>query len=104
MVVTYLMVLPSTAQQVVQGSALQCRSKTEKIDYEAIAALAKEHKPKIIIAGYSSIHGYLIMQNIANCRQCWSLFMADISHIAGITAQGNSFAYWLRACYHFHYS
>ncbi len=62
---------------------------TEKIDYEAIAALAKEHKPKIIIAGYSSypwVPDYAEYRKIADSVGAYLL--ADISHIAGITAAG----------------
>jgi len=62
---------------------------TEKIDYEAMAALAAEHKPKIIIAGYSSypwVPDYAEYRRIADSVGAYLL--ADISHIAGLTAAG----------------
>ncbi|HEX7557011.1 MAG TPA: serine hydroxymethyltransferase, partial [Leptolinea sp.] len=62
---------------------------TEKIDYGAIAALAAEHKPKIIIAGYSSypwVPDYAEYRKIADSVGAYLL--ADISHIAGMTAAG----------------
>jgi len=62
---------------------------TEKIDYAALAALAQEHKPKIIIAGYSSypwVPDYAEYRKIADSVGAYLL--ADISHIAGITAAG----------------
>ncbi len=62
---------------------------TEKIDYAAVAALAAEHKPKIIIAGYSSypwVPDYAEFRKIADSVGAYLL--ADISHIAGITAAG----------------
>ncbi len=62
---------------------------TEKIDYGAVAALAAEHKPKIIIAGYSSypwVPDYAEFRRIADSVGAYLL--ADISHIAGITAAG----------------
>jgi len=62
---------------------------TEKIDYEAVAALALEHKPKIIIAGYSSypwVPDYAEFRRIADSVGAYLL--ADISHIAGLTAAG----------------
>ncbi len=62
---------------------------TEKIDYAALAALAQEHKPKIIIAGFSSypwVPDYAEFRKIADSVGAYLL--ADISHIAGITATG----------------
>lgn len=62
---------------------------TEKIDYDAIASLAAEHKPRIIIAGYSSypwVPDYAEFRKIADSVGAYLL--ADISHIAGLTAAG----------------
>jgi len=62
---------------------------TEKIDYGALAALAQECKPKIIIAGYSSypwVPDYAEYRRIADSVGAYLL--ADISHIAGLTAAG----------------
>ena len=60
---------------------------TEQIDYDALEAIAKENKPKIIIAGYSS---YPWVPNWARFRavadSCGAVLMADISHIAGLVA------------------
>jgi len=63
--------------------------KTEKIDYGAVAALAMEYKPRIIIAGFSSypwVPDYTEFRKIADSVGAYLL--ADISHIAGITAAG----------------
>lgn len=60
---------------------------TEQIDYDAVLALALEHKPKIIIAGYSSYSwspDWARFREIAN--QCGALLLADVSHIAGLIA------------------
>ena len=62
-------------------------SKTEKIDYEAVEALALEHKPKIIIAGYSSypwVPDWARFRAIAD--KAGAVLLADISHIAGLVA------------------
>ena len=62
---------------------------TEKIDYAALEALARECKPKIIIAGYSSypwVPDYAEYRRIADSVGAYLL--ADISHIAGMTAAG----------------
>lgn len=60
---------------------------TEQIDYDAIAALAREHKPKIIIAGYSS---YPFIPDWARYRaiadEVGAYLLADVSHIAGLIA------------------
>ncbi|MDZ4158900.1 MAG: serine hydroxymethyltransferase, partial [Anaerolineaceae bacterium] len=62
---------------------------TEKIDYDVVAALALEHKPKLIIAGYSS---YPWVPDWARFRQIadsvGAYLLADISHIAGMIAAG----------------
>jgi glycine hydroxymethyltransferase len=61
----------------------------EQIDYAAVEALAKENKPKIIIAGYSS---YPWAPDWARFRaiadMCGAVLMADISHIAGLVVAG----------------
>jgi glycine hydroxymethyltransferase len=60
---------------------------TEQIDYAAIAALAEEHKPKIIIAGYSSypwIPDWARYREIAD--SVGAILLADVSHIAGLIA------------------
>ena len=60
---------------------------TEQIDYDAVEALAKENKPKIIIAGYSSypwVPDWARFRAIAD--SCGAILMADISHIAGLVA------------------
>jgi glycine hydroxymethyltransferase len=63
--------------------------KTERLDYDAIAQLARTHQPKMIIAGYTS---YPWMPDWARFRQIadavGAYLMADISHIAGMVAAG----------------
>ncbi|MCE5207379.1 MAG: glycine cleavage system aminomethyltransferase GcvT [Chloroflexi bacterium] len=62
---------------------------TEKIDYDKMQELANEHKPKIIIAGYSSypwIPDWKRYREIADSVGAYLL--ADISHIAGLVAGG----------------
>jgi len=62
---------------------------TGQIDYDAVQSLANEHKPKIIIAGYSSypyIPDWARFRAIADSVGAYLL--ADISHIAGLVASG----------------
>ncbi len=60
---------------------------TEQIDYDQVEALALEHKPKIIIAGYSSypfVPDWARFRSIAD--KVGAIFLADASHIAGLIA------------------
>ncbi len=61
----------------------------ERLDYDAIRALALENKPKLIIAGYSSyswIPDWKKFREIAD--EVGAYFLADISHIGGLVAAG----------------
>jgi len=62
---------------------------TQQIDYDAVQALAIEHKPKIIIAGYSSypwVPDWARFRSIAD--SVGAILLADISHIAGLVCAG----------------
>jgi glycine hydroxymethyltransferase len=62
---------------------------TERIDYDAVEALAREHRPKMIIAGYSS---YPWSVDWGRFRQIadgvGAYLLADIAHVAGLVAAG----------------
>jgi len=63
--------------------------KTEQIDYDQVEALAKEHKPKIIIAGYSSYPWQVDWKRFrAIADGVGAYLFADISHVAGLIAGG----------------
>ncbi|MDD4730851.1 MAG: serine hydroxymethyltransferase [Desulfovibrio sp.] len=62
---------------------------TETIDYEQVECLAKEHRPKLIVAGasaYSRIIDFKRFREIAD--EVDALFMVDMAHIAGLIAAG----------------
>jgi glycine hydroxymethyltransferase len=62
---------------------------TETIDYDELARLAQEHKPKMIVAGasaYSRIIDFPRMAEIAG--SVGALFFVDMAHIAGLVAGG----------------
>jgi len=62
---------------------------TETIDYEQVGALAREHRPKLIIAGasaYSRIIDFEAFRQIAD--EVGAYLMVDMAHIAGIVAVG----------------
>jgi glycine hydroxymethyltransferase len=64
-------------------------TKTGLIDYEALEDLAVEHKPKLIIAGfsaYSRILDWSRFRSIAD--RVGAYLMADIAHVAGLIATG----------------
>ncbi len=63
--------------------------KSEQIDYDVVESLAKEHRPKIIIAGYSSypwVPDWARYRAIAD--SVGAVLLADVSHIAGLIAAG----------------
>ncbi|MGA8171070.1 MAG: serine hydroxymethyltransferase [Methylocystis sp.] len=65
------------------------RKDDNRIDMEQVAALAKEHKPKIIIAGgsgYSRIWDFEAFRKIADSVGAY--FMVDMAHFAGLVAAG----------------
>ncbi len=62
---------------------------TELLDYDAIEKLAKEHKPKLIIAGASAYARTIDFARFGIiAKNVGALFMADIAHIAGLIAAG----------------
>ncbi|MGD2059064.1 MAG: serine hydroxymethyltransferase, partial [Anaerolineales bacterium] len=62
---------------------------TERLDYDQIAALAQEHKPKIIIAGYSSYPWQVDWARFRKIADAvGAILFADIAHVAGLVAAG----------------
>ena len=62
---------------------------TGEIDYEELRNLAIEHKPKIILAGFSAYSGELDYEKFAAIgNEVGALLMADMAHIAGLIAAG----------------
>ncbi|MBX6353753.1 MAG: serine hydroxymethyltransferase [Thermoflavifilum sp.] len=63
--------------------------KTHRIDYDAVEALAREHRPKLIVAGasaYPRIIDFARLREIADA--VGALLMVDMAHIAGLVAAG----------------
>jgi glycine hydroxymethyltransferase len=65
------------------------RRDDEQIDYDALAALAAEHKPKMIVCGASAYPRTIDFERIATiATENGAVTMADIAHIAGLVATG----------------
>jgi glycine hydroxymethyltransferase len=65
------------------------RKDDERIDFDQVRALAREHKPKLIIAGasaYPRTMEYAPFREIAD--EVGALLMVDMAHIAGLVAVG----------------
>ena len=62
---------------------------TGEIDYEELRALALEHKPKLIMAGFSAYPRELDYEKFAAIgNEVGALLVADMAHIAGLIAGG----------------
>src|SRR5512145_1270450 len=65
------------------------RESDQRIDYEEVAALARQHRPKMIVAGHSAYPRQIDaapFRTIAD--EIGAFLMADIAHPAGIIAAG----------------
>jgi glycine hydroxymethyltransferase len=65
------------------------RKDDERIDYEAMAALAREHRPKIIVVGASAYPRTIDFPAFRKAAdEVGAVILADIAHIAGLVAAG----------------
>jgi glycine hydroxymethyltransferase len=65
------------------------RREDERIDYDAMAALAREHRPKMIIAGASAYAREIDFARFgAVADEVGAALMCDIAHIAGLVIAG----------------
>jgi len=63
--------------------------KNEEIDYEQMERLAREHKPKLIIAGASAYSKKIDFERIGKlAKEVGAIFMVDMAHYAGLVAAG----------------
>lgn len=64
-------------------------SKTGRIDYDALRALAIEKQPKLIVAGASAYPRAIDFKKISEiAKEVGAYFMVDMAHIAGLVAAG----------------
>jgi glycine hydroxymethyltransferase len=65
------------------------RQDTERIDYDEVERLAREHRPKLILAGASAYPRILDFERFAAiARESGALLMVDMAHIAGLVSAG----------------
>jgi glycine hydroxymethyltransferase len=65
------------------------RRDTHRIDFDQVASLAKEHKPKLIVAGASAYPREIPHGEFADiARGCGAKLMVDMAHYAGLVAAG----------------
>jgi len=61
----------------------------ERIDYDAAERVCMEHKPKVLLCGYSAYPRVIDFARFrAIADKCGALLVADIAHIAGLVAAG----------------
>ncbi|MCG0239729.1 MAG: serine hydroxymethyltransferase [Firmicutes bacterium] len=62
---------------------------TERIDYDEVARLAREHRPKLIVAGYSAYPRVIDFARFrAIADEVGAYLMVDMAHFAGLSATG----------------
>ena len=72
-----------------QFHAYGVRKDTHRIDLDQVAALAREHKPKLIVAGASAYPRQVPHAEFAQiARDCGAKLMVDMAHYAGLVAAG----------------
>ena len=60
-----------------------------EVDYEEIASLAREHKPKMVVAGFSAYSQVLDWQKFrAIADEVGAYLLVDMAHVAGLVAAG----------------
>ena len=65
------------------------RPDTGEIDYEQVQRLAEEHRPKMIVAGFSAYSRVIDWARFASiARSVGAYFVVDMAHVAGLVAVG----------------
>ena len=64
-------------------------NETGEVDYEAVAKLAEEHKPKLIIAGFSAYSRKMNWERFREIADSANAYLlVDMAHVAGLVAAG----------------
>ena len=63
---------------------------SNEVDYDQVRKLALEHKPKLIIAGFSAYSGIIDWQKFRDIAdEVGAYFLVDMAHISGLVASGH---------------
>jgi glycine hydroxymethyltransferase len=63
---------------------------TGEIDYDQVEALAREHRPKMIVAGFSAYSRVVDWQRFRNIAdEVGAFLLVDMAHVAGLIATGH---------------
>jgi glycine hydroxymethyltransferase len=65
------------------------RPEDGRIDYDAVEALAREHRPRLLVAGASAYARIIDFPRLAGiAKEVGAVFVVDMAHIAGLVAAG----------------
>jgi glycine hydroxymethyltransferase len=79
----------SVSGQLFKAVQYGVRPETGRIDYDAVERLAREHKPRIIVAGASAYPRVIDFPRFAAiAAEVGATFVVDMAHIAGLVATG----------------
>lgn len=80
---------PNFSGKVYNAVQYGLNAETGMIDYEQVAALALEHKPKMIVAGFSAYSGIVDWARFREIADTVGAYlMVDMAHVAGLVAAG----------------
>ena len=75
--------------KIYQSYSYGINPETGDIDYDEVKSLAEEHKPKLIICGFSAFSGILDFKKFREIADSIGAYLlADISHVSGLVAAG----------------
>ena len=79
----------SFSGRIYQAVQYGLHEETGEIDYEEVARLAREHRPKVIVAGFSAYSRIIDWQRFRDIAdEVGAYFVADMAHVAGLVAAG----------------
>lgn len=79
----------SFSGKIYQSYAYGVTQDTQLIDYAEVETLAKKHKPKLIIAGFSAYSRVVDWQRFRDIAdEVGAYFLVDMAHVAGLVAAG----------------
>ncbi len=79
----------SFSGRIYQAVQYGLHQETGEIDYEEAARLAREHRPKVIVAGFSAYSRVIDWQRFRDIAdEVGAYFVVDMAHVAGLVAAG----------------